>query len=120
LSHWEKLMWHHYLDWIPLRRLRHLGYSTEPVHDVPPGLLALMNRWEHSPKGHEKYRVVQSTDARIDTHRVLSSLLSLLGEKTQVVTSAKYELTQLADRTTIRMDGEDHTPDLVVMGCGKG
>lgn len=119
LSYWQRLTWHHYLDWVPLRRLRHLGYRTEPADDLPPGLIALMNRWESSDEGSTKYRVIRSTDARIDTHRVLRSLLTLLGQETEVVTDAVYQLEERDGRTVVHMNGETRSPDLVIMACGK-
>jgi glycine/D-amino acid oxidase-like deaminating enzyme len=119
LSYWQKVTWHHYLDWMPLRRLRHLGYSTEPEDDLPPRLVALMNRWENDERGYEQYRVIRSTDARIDTHRVLGSLLALLGERTEVITDARYRLEEQDGRTVIHMNGETHRPDLLIMAAGK-
>lgn len=119
LSPWQKLTWHHYLDWMPLRRLRELGYSTEPTRALPPRLIALMNGWEADEEGYARYRVIPSTDARIDTHRVLSTLLSLLGSKTEVITDARYHLEERSGRTVLQMNGETHAPDLLIMAAGK-
>lgn len=119
LSPLQKATWRGYLDCVVLRRLRRLGYSTEALCEVPPGLAELMAHWEGDPAGHRKYRVIPSTDARIDTKRVLSSLLRLLGRETQVLTAAQYELLRDGDRTAVRIDGETHRPDLCVFAAGK-
>jgi hypothetical protein len=119
LSPLQKATWRGYLDCVVLRRLRRLGYSTEALCEVPAGLAQLMAHWEGDPSGHMKYRVIPSTDARIDTKRVLSHLLRLLGKETQVLTGARYELLRDGDRTVVRIDGEAHRPDLCVFAAGK-
>jgi hypothetical protein len=50
---------------------------------------------------------------------VLSSLLSLLGSNTEVVTNAEYELVRQGDRTSVKINGELHTPDLCILAAGK-
>lgn len=119
LSAIQKATWSHYLDSIPLRRLRRLGYPTKPAENLPRSFVELMNHWEGVDDGHRRYRVIPSTDARIHTKRVLASLLELLGDRTEVVTRAQYDLETNGDRTAIRIDGELHTPDLVVLATGK-
>jgi glycine/D-amino acid oxidase-like deaminating enzyme len=119
LSALQRITWRAYLDHVLLRRLRRLGYPTEAARDLPRGLVELMNHWEGGEGGPSKYRVIPSTDARIDTKRVLSSLLRLLGADTEVVTGAQYELVRQNDRTAVRIDGELHTPDLCVLAAGK-
>lgn len=119
LSPLQKATWRVYLDGVVLRRLRGLGYPTEVMGQVPQGLVNLMAHWEGDPAGHQKYRVIPSTDARMDTKRVLSSLVRLLGEHTKVITGANYELIRQGDRTTVRLNGELHTPDLCVFAAGK-
>lgn len=119
LSAIQRAAWKAYLDTVPLRRLRRLGYPTDAIGEIPRGLVDLMSRWEGDPAGHERYRVIPSTDARIDTKRVLSSLLRMLGDKTVVLRGAQYELVRQGNRTAIRIDGELHTPDLCVLAAGK-
>lgn len=119
LSAIQKATWSHYVDSIPLRRLRRLGYPTKAAEDLPRSFFALMNHWEGDENGHRRYRVIPSTDARIHTKRVLASLLEMLGERTEVFTRAQYDLERNGDRTSIRIDGELHTPDLVVLATGK-
>jgi glycine/D-amino acid oxidase-like deaminating enzyme len=119
LSALQKLTWGPYLELVPFRRLRKLGYPVAPQSTAGTPLGELMNRWEGSADGAARYRVIPSTDARIDTRRVLSSLLALLGADTDVVTGAAYELRRDGDRTTVHLCGEAHTPDLVVMATGK-
>jgi hypothetical protein len=119
LSPLQKATWRGYLDCVVLRRLRRLGYPTDTLKDIPQSFLDLMAHWEGNPAGHEKYRVIPSTDARVDTKRVLSSLLRLLGEKTNVITGASYQLLRQGDRTAVRINGELHTPDLCILAAGK-
>jgi glycine/D-amino acid oxidase-like deaminating enzyme len=120
LSALQKATWSRYLDCVPLRRLRGLGYSTEAAADLPRAFLDLMNHWEGGDEsGHSKYRVIESTDARVDTKRVLSSLLRMLGENAQVIAGARYQLERQGDRTAVIIDGETHTPDLCVIAAGK-
>lgn len=119
LSALQKATWKHYLDAVLLRRLRRLGYSTDAVRDLPQGLVDLMTHWEGDDAGHTKYRVIPSTDARIDTKRVLSSLLRMLGANTNVAIGAQYELVRQGNRTAVRINGELHTPDLCILAAGK-
>jgi glycine/D-amino acid oxidase-like deaminating enzyme len=119
LSTLQKMTWRTYLENVVLRRLRHLGYPTEEARELTGPFVELMNRWEGDGSGRSKYRVIPSTDARIDTSRVLSSLLHLLGDHTEVVRNARCELVSNGDRTSLRIDGELHTPDLVVLAAGK-
>ncbi len=119
LSLWQKLTWRRYLDGVLLRRLRGLGYGTEAAAYIDAGVARLLERWEHDERGRERYRVVPSTDARIHTWRVLSSLLPLLGDGAQAIRNAQYELRRRGDRTSMHIAGEVHTPDLLVLASGK-
>jgi glycine/D-amino acid oxidase-like deaminating enzyme len=119
LSAIERSTWNAYLETIPLRRLRKLGYPTAAARDLPQSFIDLMNYWESDIEGHRKYRVIPSTDARIDTKRVLSSMLSMLGSEATVITRARYELEQQGDKTAVRIDGQLHVPDLCVLAAGR-
>src|SRR5882724_6717344 len=119
LSTSQRLFWKDYLRTVAFRRLRALGYDTRPMAVPDARLVPLLDHWEGSAAGHSKYMVVRSTDAQINTRRVLNTLLALLGEQTRVVSGAQYTLTRRAGRSVVRIDGEDHTPDLVVMATGK-
>lgn len=119
LSLWQRLTWRHYLEHVPLSRLRGLGYNTTPAAEIPPKLAKLLDYWEQGNGGRHKYVVIPSTDAQIHTRRVLNSLLMLLGERTEVVRGAEYDLARRGDRSVIRMGGEWHNPDLVVVASGK-
>jgi glycine/D-amino acid oxidase-like deaminating enzyme len=120
LSALQRLTWRHYLELVPFRRLRALGYEVAPQSKPHGALVKLMNRWEGDPGGHEKYQVVPSTDARLFTRRILSSLLALLGADTEVITGAEYEVRGEGDRTVVHINGKTHTPDLVILATGKG
>ena len=114
--------WAQRLDMITFPRLRSLGYPTDAC-PVSAGVAELLELWEGSVRsGMDRYRVVTSTDARMDSRAILGSLLELLGEGTSVLTDAQYTLEtdpRDATRTAIRIDGELHRPDLVVMAAGK-
>lgn len=119
LSAWQRIFWRHYLEAIPWRRLRALGYSTEISREISPRLRDLLDFWEESPTGHSAYAVIPSTDAQIHTRRVLNSLLALLGERAEVVREANYVLTSHGDVSSVSINGETHTPDLLVIASGK-
>lgn len=119
LSFWQRLTWRHYLDLVPLRRLRALGYDTNRAKELSPNLRRLLDYWERGEGGHSKYAVIPSTDAQIQTRRVMNSLLMLLGERTEVVRRAEYDLVRQGDRSVIRIGGESHVPDLLVIASGK-
>jgi glycine/D-amino acid oxidase-like deaminating enzyme len=121
--------WAQRLDRITFPRLRALGYPTEDC-PVSPGIAHLLELWEEAAypeeimgsSGSDPYRVVTSTDARMDSRAILSSLLTLLGERTEVVTDARYILEpdpRDAQRSIVRLNGEAHRPDLVVIAAGK-
>jgi glycine/D-amino acid oxidase-like deaminating enzyme len=119
LSRLQRLTWKRHLEEVAFRRLRALGYATEATQVLDPDLTSLLNYWEGEPRGHESYTVVRSTDARINTRRVLNTLLSLLGDNAQVYAGAEYSLGMRGNRTSVRIDGEIHVPDLVVMATGR-
>jgi choline dehydrogenase-like flavoprotein len=113
--------WVQRLDLITFPRLRALGYPTD-VAPLSPGVAQLLDHWEGGNGGVDRYRVVTSTDARMDSRAILGSLLSLLGEDTETLTEARYTLEtdpRDAQRTAVRLDGELHRPDLVVVAAGK-
>jgi glycine/D-amino acid oxidase-like deaminating enzyme len=116
----QRLGWKHHLEAVAFRRLRALGYDTDPTTTISPHLSSLLDYWEGASDGHRKYTVVRSTDAQINTRRVLDTLLSLLGDKAEVVCNAKYSLATRGGRSTLKIGGETHTPDLVVMATGRG
>jgi glycine/D-amino acid oxidase-like deaminating enzyme len=120
LSASQRLFWKDYLRTVAFRRLRALGYDARPTAVPDPRLTRLLDYWEGSAAGHSKYMVVRSTDAQINTRRVLNTLLGLLGDQTQVVCGAQYTLSKQGGRSVLCIDGENHTPDLVVMATGKG
>jgi glycine/D-amino acid oxidase-like deaminating enzyme len=119
LSFFQRLTWRNYLESVPLRRLRALGYRTAPLREISPNLRRLMDYWEGGEGGHRKYAVIPSTDAQIHTRRVMNSLLGMLGVRTDVVRNADYELVRHGNRSAIRIDGKTQVPDLVVIASGK-
>jgi len=119
LSRMQRLFWKSHLHAVTFRRLRALGYDANVASTLDPKLMALLDYWEDSQVGHGRYQVVRSTDALINTRRVLNTLLSLLGDAAHVVPGAQYSLTTIGGRTAVRFDGETHVPDLVVMATGK-
>jgi hypothetical protein len=113
--------WAQRLDLITFPRLRALGYPTD-VAPLSAGVAQLLDHWEGGNGGVDRYRVVTSTDARMDSRAILGSLLSLLGAETEIVTDARYTLEsdpRDPQRTAVRIDGQLHRPDLVVVAAGK-
>jgi glycine/D-amino acid oxidase-like deaminating enzyme len=120
LSPAQQVLWHARVHGVALRRLRALGYDASPETELAPRLTELLNFWEGSSLGHRGYTVIRSSDAQINTRRVLDTLLSLLGDKANVCSGARYTLLRNGDRTALRLAGETHTPDLIVMATGQG
>jgi hypothetical protein len=56
----------------------------------------------------------------MDTRRILGTLVALLGDHATVLTGVRCELVADGARTAVRIDGELHKPDLVVVAAGKG
>lgn len=119
LSRVERLAWRLRLRRLALPRLRALGYETTPLRTLPPALVDLLDRWEGARGGHARYEVVPSTDAQINTRRVLDTLLSLLGADAEIVRSADCGLEPRGTRSVVRVNGERHAPELVVIATGK-
>ena len=119
LSHAERVAWQKRLNTLAFPRLEALGYDTTPLGVLPPALRELLDRWEGDARGHARYAVVRSTDAQINTRRVLDTLLSLLGADTEVVRGADCSLEARGGRSVVRVNGERYAPDLVVIATGK-
>ena len=119
LSRMQRFFWKAHVRAVAFRRLRALGYDVNIATFIEPRLAALLDYWEDSHVGHDRYQVVRSTDAQINTRRVLNTLLSLLGREAHVVPGAQYALTTAGGRTAVHFDGKTHVPDLVVMATGK-
>jgi glycine/D-amino acid oxidase-like deaminating enzyme len=119
LSLAERAVWRKLLKTLAFPRLRALGYDTEALRALPPRLVELLGRWEGDARGHERYAVVRSTDAQINTRRVLDTLLSLLGADAEVVRGADCSLEPRGGRSIVRVNGERYAPDLVVVATGK-
>lgn len=119
LSRLEKIFWPGYLKGIPFQRLRKLGYPVKPLRLLPPDLERLLNDWEKSPTGHKNYQVVPSTDAKIETRRILADLLSVMSKETEIVANESFQLQERKGHSFIRINGSWHRPDLIVLASGK-
>ena len=119
LSFAERVGWRRRLERLAFPRLRALGYDTTPLAALPPRLAELLDTWEGAAHGHRRYLVVRSTDAQINTRRVLDTLLSLLGAETEVVRGADCALEPRGARSIVRVNGDRCAPDLVVVATGK-
>ena len=118
LSWLEGVAWRRHLRSVVFPRLRALGYNTAPTSALAPDLSALLDAWEGDPNGHSKYSVVRSTDAQINTRRVLDTLLQLLGERAEVLCDVEYSVLEHAGRTSLSINGQLHTPELVILASG--
>lgn len=119
LSYWQRRYWRHYLQHVPFRRLARLGYSTLQRNDLSFEVKTLLNRWESDADGFRKYFVIQTTDASINTRRVLNTLIGLFGTAANVILNANYEMHVDNGKTVIHIERERHAPDLVVLATGK-
>jgi len=119
MSLMSKLFWPVYLNVVPFRRLKNLNYDLTRINKFDDELKELMNRWEGSNNGYRRYRVIRSTDAKIDTRRVTKSLVSLLSLNTEIITNAKFKLTENKSQTEIEIDGVRYKPDILVLASGR-
>ncbi len=120
LATWQRVLHRQYLRWIALRRLRALGYDTRPLRDLPAELDELLTRWEGVDDAVRRYLPVQSTDARIETRRVMRSLVGLLGEHVEVVTGAEARVERYGTGSAVIVNGERMRADVVVLAAGRG
>jgi hypothetical protein len=119
LSRLEKIFWPGYLKCVPFQRLRKLGYPVQPLSELPHDLERLLDYWEKSPTGHKNYQVIPSTDAKIETRRILADLLSVLSKETEIVTNESVRFQERKGHSFIRINGTWHRPDLIVLASGK-
>lgn len=112
--------WSEYVEKVILKRLKSLSYNVERVTEIDAVLLDLMRMWEGREDGDKRYMVVKSTDAMINTRLVMSDLVSTMGNMVGVVTEADYELSESCGITSVSVNGDRCTPDLVVMASGSG
>ncbi len=114
-----KLFWPSYLRLRTFKRLRKLNYDTSSIENVDLSVKQLLNTWEKSDNGFKRYEVVSSTDAKIDTDKVMRSLVQILSGDTEIITKACFALSELNGRSTIKIDKTVHKPDLIVIASGK-
>ena len=88
LSLWEKFYWPIYLKHLPFKRLKKLNYQLDVLMDYDSNMKNLMNQWENDENGNRKYKVIRTTDAKIDTSRIMRSLVSNLSSNTEIITSS--------------------------------
>ncbi len=119
LNGWQRLSWKPYLSAMPLRRLRRLGYPVQRMRTLQPKLSHLLDRWEGTSDGASRYWAIPSTDARLETRRVLQTLTGLLSDRTSVVTGMEPELVEASGKSQVVINGDRHTPDLVVLASGR-
>jgi hypothetical protein len=119
LSLSKKLYWPIYLRVFPLRRLRNLNYRIETITDYSDEMKELLNFWEKDSNGFNKYKIIRSTDAKIETEKVTKSLVSSLSKDSEIITNCSFSLMENNLRTKIKIDGSVHDPDLLVLASGK-
>ncbi len=113
-----KIYWPIYFSLVIMRRLRRFytfNVTTHPDRNVKN----LLNVWEHDPHGYRKYRCIRTTDAKIQTERVIQTLVSGLSEDTEIITNASFSLIDHNNSTTIAINDTTYTPDLLILASGK-
>lgn len=113
-----KVYWPMYFSLIVMRRLKRF-YTFNVTTQPNRNLKDLLNVWEQDPHGYRKYRCIRSTDAKIQTERVIRTLVSGLGEDTEIITDASFSLINHNNRTSIATNDTIYTPDLLILASGK-
>ena len=119
LSFLDKIYWPLYLNLLAFRRLRKLNYKIEIIKNYDKQIEILLNSWEGTRIGYKDYKVIRSTDAKIETERVMRSLVSVLSKDTEILTNTSFELTNNNKQTGIKINGILHNPDLLIIASGK-
>ena len=119
MSQLSKIFWPFYLRFVPFRRLRNLNYDITPLNEIDENMKGLMNRWEGNNNGYQRYKVIRSNDAKIDTGKVTKSLVSQLSHRTEIITNAKPEFRESKGQTEVKLDGIYFKPDIVILASGK-
>jgi glycine/D-amino acid oxidase-like deaminating enzyme len=113
-------LWRQYVENVIFKRLASMKYEIERVQFVNHELLELMDLWEGQSRSGSKYEVIRSTDARINTRRVMSDIVTMMGDRVSIVANAVYDVESSNDKTSIILDGQKIVPELVVMASGSG
>ena len=119
LPYWKKKTWPIYLKYQVFRRIRKLYKEINVVVDFDYRLRNLLDYWEESPDSIKKYKIIRSTDAKIDTDRVLKSLFLNLSENTEIITDANYSLQSSGNDSIVKIGNVYHKPDLMILASGK-
>lgn len=118
LSFLTKLYWPVYFKMVPMRRLKKL-YDFEVVTTLDKSLQDLLNCWEKDENGYRKYLPIRTTDAKIQTENVTKALVSSLSNDTEIITNVSFELSEQNNSTKIKLNGVEHSPDLLILASGK-
>ena len=113
-----KIYWPLYFSFVIMRRLKKF-YNFAPIHNINTPLKDLLNLWENNNKGHQRYRCIRTTDAKIQTERVTRALVSALSTDTEIITNASFSVKEDGDSTRITIDGIPFTPDVLIFASGK-
>jgi len=116
---WTRIYWPIYLKHFHFNRLKKLNYQFELLAAYDSNMKNLMNQWENDENGHKKYKVIRTTDAKIDTSRVTRSLVSNLSANTEIIKNAEFELMEGRNRTKIKIGDIVHNPDCLVLASGR-
>jgi len=119
LSIIDKIYWPLYLRLMAYRRLKRNNYEINVLTKYDKQIEILLNSWEGTLNGHKKYKIIRSTDAKIETERVVYSLASMLNKDTEILTNANFKLSTKNNQTNININGTIHNPDLLIIASGK-
>ena len=119
LSLFIKLVWPIYLNMITFRRLRNYNYDFSIICNCSDDLKKLMNSWEGCDDGDKRYKIIESTDSKIETRNVIKSLVSKLSSNTEIITDAQFKLIECNGHTKIKIGNVVQSPDILILASGK-
>jgi glycine/D-amino acid oxidase-like deaminating enzyme len=114
----SKLYWPIYFNAMYLRRMKRLKYRYRIVEPTD-SMREVFNRWEGSSSGFKKYRIIRSTDAKIETEQVIKDLIGGLDDQAEIITEARFQLISDNNHTKLKIGNIVHTPDLIVIASGR-
>lgn len=119
LSFITKCYWPFYLKYNVYRRLKKVNIFSKRLKHFSEEIKKLLNKWETSQKGYKKYNVFQTSDSKIETNKVIRSLVYNMTKNTEIITNANFKLSHNDNTTSIHINGKTYTPDICVLATGK-
>ena len=113
-----KIYWPLYLKFVYLSRIKKLNYNINKI--IPDeSIKELLNLWENKNNGYKNYKIIESTDAKIQTDTITRDLILSMNENTEIITKANYRLIKKNDHSVIEINGKSYKPSVLIIASGK-